>query len=66
MKPETARKRAQTTRDQAAIAKGLGDEILAKKISKKAERLEKKLDDRDAILRRLLRDDEEILLLLSA
>ena len=66
MKPETARKRVQTTRDQAAIAKGLGDEILAQKIFKKAERLEKKLDDRDAIRRRLLRDDEEILLLLSA
>lgn len=51
---------------QAAIAKGLGDEVLAKRIIKKAERLEKKIDDRDAILRRLLRDDEEILLLLSA
>lgn len=60
------RKLTEEANDQAAIAKGLGDEVLARRIIKKAQRLEKKVDERAAWLQRLLRDDEEILLLLSA
>ena len=60
------RRLTEQANDQAAIAKGLGDEVLARRIIKKAERLEKKVDERAILLQRLLRDDEEILLLLSA
>lgn len=60
------RRLTEQVNDQAAIAKGLGDEVLARRIIKKAERLEKKVDERAILLQRLLRDDEEILLLLSA
>ena len=60
------RRLTEQSNDQAAIAKGLGDEVLARRIIKKAERLEKKVDERAILLQRLLRDDEEILLLLSA
>lgn len=60
------RRLTEQANDQAAIAKGLGDEVLARRIIKKAERLEKKVDERAILLKRLLRDDEEILLLLSA
>jgi hypothetical protein len=60
------RRLTEQANDQAAIAKGLGDEVLARRIIKKAERLEKKVDERAILLQRLVRDDEEILLLLSA
>jgi phage shock protein A len=60
------RRLTEEANDQAAIAKGLGDEVLARRIIKKVQRLEKKVDERAAWLQRLLRDDEEILLLLSA
>lgn len=63
---ELLRRLTEQANDQAAIAKGLGDEVLARRIIKKAERLEKKVDERAILLQRLLRDDEEILLLLSA
>ena len=52
--------------DQAAIAKGLGDEVLAKRIKKSAAKIETRVQAQESRLARLLRDDEEILLLLSA
>jgi len=63
---ELLRRLAEQANDQASIAKALGDEVLARRIIKKAQRLEIKVDARAEMLARLLRDDEEILLLLSA
>ena len=63
---ELLRRLTEQANDQASIAKALGDEVLARRIIKKAQRLEIKVDARAEMLARLLRDDEEILLLLTA
>lgn len=63
---ELLRQLTEKANDQAAIAKALGDEVLARRIIKKAKRLETKIDTRADWLARLLREDEEILLLLTA
>ena len=60
------KKLQQEADDQAAIAKGLGDEVLAKRIKKSAAKIETRVQAQESRLARLLRDDEEILLLLSA
>jgi len=63
---ELLRQLQQEADDQAAIAKGLGDEVLAKRIKKAAVKIETRVQAQESRLARLLRDDEEILLLLSA
>ena len=63
---ELLRQLTEKANDQAAIAKALGDEVLARRIIKKAKRLETKIDARADWLARLLQEDEEILLLLTA
>jgi hypothetical protein len=60
------RRLTEQANDQAAIAKGLGDEVLAKRIKKAAVKIETRVQAQESRLARLLRDDEEILLLLSA
>ena len=60
------RRLTEQANDQAAIAKGLGDEVLAKRIKKAAVKIETRMQAQESRLARLLRDDEEILLLLSA
>jgi hypothetical protein len=63
---ELLRQLQQEADDQAAIAKRLGDEVLAKRIKKAVVKIETRVQAQESRLARLLRDDEEILLLLSA